>query len=80
MLPTAHAACGPPRPAPPAPRVLSARLCPPHGLVSRRRYLDALNDPDTKTAVDCERAFLAALDGNCRTPIAGQAKIVDGEL
>mmetsp|Transcript_31126 Transcript_31126/g.85160 ORF Transcript_31126/g.85160 Transcript_31126/m.85160 type:complete len:360 (+) Transcript_31126:1-1080(+) len=44
------------------------------------RYLDALNDPDTKTAVDCERAFLAALDGNCRTPIAGQAKIVDGEL
>jgi len=30
--------------------------------------------------VDCERAFLAALDGNCRTPIAGQAKIVDGEM
>ena len=44
------------------------------------RYLDALNHPETKTAVDCERAFLAALDGNCRTPIAGQAKIVDGEL
>jgi len=44
------------------------------------RYLDALNDPDTKIAVDCERAFLAALDGNCRTPIAGQAKIVDGKL
>jgi len=37
------------------------------------RYLDALNCKDTKTAVDCERAFLAALDGNCRTPIAGQA-------
>ena len=36
------------------------------------RFLDALNDPDTKVAVDCERAFLAALDGNCRTPIAGQ--------
>merc|ERR1719353_491242 len=44
------------------------------------RYLDALNDPDTKVCVDCERAFLAALDGNCRTPIAGQAKIVDGEV
>jgi len=44
------------------------------------RYIDALNHPETKTAVDCERAFLAALDGNCRTPIAGQAKIVDGEL
>merc|ERR1719243_178224 len=44
------------------------------------RYLDALNDPATKTAVDCERAFLATLDGNCKTPIAGQAKIVDGKL
>ena len=44
------------------------------------RYLDALNCKDTKMAVDCERAFLAALDGNCRTPIAGQAKLVDGEL
>jgi len=44
------------------------------------RYLDALNDPATKTAVDCERAFLAALDGNCRTPIAGQAKLVGDEL
>jgi len=44
------------------------------------RYIGALNDAPTKTAVDCERAFLAALDGNCRTPIAGQAKIVDGKL
>merc|ERR1719379_3349417 len=44
------------------------------------RYLDALNHPETKTAVDCERAFLSALDGNCRTPIAGQAKLVDGKL
>jgi len=44
------------------------------------RYLDALNHPDTKVAVDCERAFLAALDGNCRTPIAGQARLVDGQL
>ena len=45
------------------------------------RYLDALNCKDTKTAVDCERAFLAALDGNCRTPIAGQAKLLeDGQL
>ena len=44
------------------------------------RYLDALNHPATKLAVDCERAFLAALDGNCRTPIAGQARIVNGEL
>ncbi|GAB5370171.1 hypothetical protein AAMO2058_001469500 [Amorphochlora amoebiformis] len=43
-------------------------------------YLAALNHEETKTCVDCERAFLAALDGNCRTPIAGQAKIVDGKL
>lgn len=38
-------------------------------------YLAALNHAATKTAVDCERAFLATLDGNCRTPIAGQARI-----
>jgi len=45
------------------------------------KYLDALNCKETKTAVDCERAFLAALDGNCRTPIAGQAKLQeDGSL
>ena len=44
------------------------------------RFLDALTDKPTKIAVDCERAFLAALDGNCRTPIAGQAKIVDGQV
>jgi hydroxymethylbilane synthase len=43
-------------------------------------YLRHLNHADTKTCVDCERAFLRALDGNCRTPIAGQASIVDGEL
>ena len=31
--------------------------------------------------VDCERAFLAKLDGNCRTPIAGQARVEpDGRL
>jgi hydroxymethylbilane synthase len=44
------------------------------------RYLAGLNHHETKIAVDCERAFLAELDGNCRTPIAGQAKIVDGKL
>lgn len=30
--------------------------------------------------MDCERAFLAELDGNCKTPIAGQAWIVDGKV
>jgi len=44
------------------------------------RFLNELCHEPTKLAVDCERAFLAALDGNCRTPIAGQAKIEDGKL
>jgi hydroxymethylbilane synthase len=45
------------------------------------RFLAALTCADTKDAVDCERGFLKALDGNCKTPIAGQAKInEDGSL
>merc|ERR1712087_1066182 len=44
------------------------------------KFIDALNHPDTKVCVDCERAFLEALDGNCKTPIAGQARIVDGKI
>lgn len=44
------------------------------------KYIDALNDVDTKVCVDCERSFLEALDGNCKTPIAGQARIVDGKI
>jgi len=44
------------------------------------KYLDALNHPETKACVDCERAFLEALDGNCKTPIAGQARIIDGQI
>lgn len=47
---------------------------------SMMRFLEKLNHKETKTCVDCERAFLAKLDGSCRTPIAGQAKIVDGVL
>lgn len=41
------------------------------------KYIEALNHPETKTCVDCERAFLEALDGNCKTPIAGQARLVE---
>ncbi|MEZ2129886.1 MULTISPECIES: hydroxymethylbilane synthase [unclassified Sinorhizobium] len=40
--------------------------------------LAAINDPVTFDAVSCERAFLAALDGSCRTPIAGYA-ICEGD-
>lgn len=35
--------------------------------------LAPINDAPTYDAVTCERAFLAALDGSCRTPIAGYA-------
>jgi hydroxymethylbilane synthase len=37
-----------------------------------------LNDAKTAIAVTAERAFLARLEGSCRTPIAGQATI-DGD-
>lgn len=40
---------------------------------SMDEYLSALNHEDTRLAVVCERSFLAALDGSCRTPIAGHA-------
>ena len=43
-------------------------------------YLKQLNHCETKLCVDCERAFLKGLDGNCRTPIAGQASIENGIL
>lgn len=39
-----------------------------------------LNDPATATAIAAERGFLAALDGSCRTPIAGHATVVDGRV
>jgi len=45
-----------------------------------QHYLEKLNHADTKICVDCERAFLEALDGNCKTPIAGQARIEGGKI
>lgn len=39
-----------------------------------RQLLDPLHDPDTAACVGAERAMLAALDGSCRTPIAGLAE------
>ena len=35
----------------------------------------AISDADTASALAAERAFLAALGGSCRTPIAGHAQI-----
>src|SRR5262249_12491223 len=39
-----------------------------------------IDDQDSHLAIACERGFLAALDGSCRTPIAGLAKIQDGKI
>lgn len=36
-----------------------------------QEYLARLNHEETRIAVACERSFLMALDGSCRTPIAG---------
>ena len=35
-----------------------------------------IDHSDTSTAIACERAFLAALDGSCKTPIAGHATVI----
>ena len=45
-----------------------------------RALLEAINHPETATALAAERAFLAVLDGSCRTPIAGHAVIEAGRL
>jgi hydroxymethylbilane synthase len=45
-----------------------------------RQLLAPLHDPATAACVTAERAMLAALDGSCRTPIAGLATIVDDSL
>ncbi|AZO60622.1 hydroxymethylbilane synthase [Mesorhizobium sp. M1A.F.Ca.IN.020.30.1.1] len=42
--------------------------------------LAAIHDMPTGQALACERAFLAALDGSCRTPIAGHATVSDENL
>ena len=43
-------------------------------------FLAKLNHEDTRMAVEGERAFLAALDGSCRTPIAAHCHNVDGKM
>jgi hydroxymethylbilane synthase len=42
--------------------------------------LASIHDVPTGQALACERAFLAALDGSCRTPIAGHATISGEKL
>jgi len=47
---------------------------------SLRQLLAPLHDPASAACVAAERAMLAALDGSCRTPIAGLAAITGGRL
>lgn len=42
--------------------------------------LAPINHLPTAQALACERAFLAVLDGSCRTPIAGHARITAGTV
>ena len=48
--------------------------------VATRDAISPISDAATVTAVSAERAFLAVLDGSCRTPIAGHAWIDEGEF
>jgi hydroxymethylbilane synthase len=43
-----------------------------------RDLLAGINHAETLAAIATERAFLAVLDGSCRTPIAGYARIIGG--
>jgi hydroxymethylbilane synthase len=40
-----------------------------------RALVEAIHDKASGIAVSCERAFLATLEGSCRTPIAGHATV-----
>jgi len=43
--------------------------------------LSGIEDPEAKAVATAERALLAALDGSCRTPIGGYARLLpDGNL
>ena len=42
--------------------------------------LKAISDGETMAALTAERAFLAELEGSCRTPIAGLARLEAGKL
>jgi hydroxymethylbilane synthase len=45
-----------------------------------KALLAAIGDLETSLAVACERAFLAALDGSCRTPVAALARTEGARL
>jgi len=43
-----------------------------------RELLAAIEDPEARAVSGAERALLAALDGSCRTPIGGHARLLPG--
>jgi hydroxymethylbilane synthase len=45
-----------------------------------RARLAAIDDRDASLALATERAFLDVLDGSCRTPIGGLARIAGGRI
>jgi hydroxymethylbilane synthase len=45
-----------------------------------RALVATINDHDTAVALTAERAFLAVLDGSCRTPIGGHASVSGGKI
>jgi hydroxymethylbilane synthase len=45
-----------------------------------RALAAAIDDANTSIAVNAERAFLAELDGSCRSPIAGHARVREGKV
>ncbi len=45
-----------------------------------RRLTAPLDHRETRVAVETERAFLTRLEGGCQVPIAGQAKVVGGQV
>jgi hydroxymethylbilane synthase len=48
-----------------------------HANTRARSLVEAIHHKATGIAIQCERAFLATLEGSCRTPIAGHA-VVEG--
>jgi hydroxymethylbilane synthase len=48
--------------------------------IELRELLAAIEDPEARAVSMAERGLLAALDGSCRTPIGGYARLIEGEL
>lgn len=65
---------------PPAPAQGALAVTVREGDAKTLALLAPLNITEHAIATTCERAFLQALDGSCRTPIAALAKIANGTI